>query len=67
MEEAHHLKQLREGSVESFLARARRSTRRLRSVQGLRDLHPPCITKTDGCDWLESLLIMDSSYPLRGR
>jgi hypothetical protein len=47
--------------------RAHWSTRRLRLVQGLRDLHPHYITKTDDCDWLEILLIMDSSYPLRGK
>jgi hypothetical protein len=46
--------------------RAHWSTRRLRLVQGLRDLHPHYITKIDDCDWLEILFIMDSSYPLRG-
>jgi hypothetical protein len=33
----------------------------------LRDLYPHYITKTDDCDWLEILFIMDSSYPLRGK
>jgi hypothetical protein len=43
--------------------RAHWSTRRLRLVQGLRDLHPHYITKTDDCDWLEILLLWTAHTP----
>jgi hypothetical protein len=43
--------------------RAHGSTRRLRSVQGLRDLHPHYITKTDDCDWLEISLLWTAHTP----
>jgi hypothetical protein len=58
---------LRKGSADSLFMRTHWSNRSLRLVQGLRYLHPPYIDKFDDCDWLESLLIMDSSYPLRGK
>jgi hypothetical protein len=35
----------------------------VRLVQGLRDLHPPYITKTDDCDWLEILLLWTAHTP----
>jgi hypothetical protein len=43
--------------------RAHWSTRRLRLVQGLRDLHPYYINKTDDCDWLEILLLWTAHTP----
>jgi hypothetical protein len=43
-----------------LVMRTREKIRRLQSVQGLSDLHPPYITKIDDCDWLESLLSEDS-------